>query len=248
MLARAPGDPRALLLLDQIDAALGQPRPAELEDVCRLMQKGPPLVAAGCALSRAHRARRAGDRAEARAQAEAAGRTAPDEPRLLAGVALALAQLGAVDLAGRLGQRARRLAPEMPALAWAQAAIALGQGRAPATRDDARPADPEARLLVARLALAGGGVAALDAALGGFGAAAVAADADLRTLAALSPHGSRPIRPPRRRAIRWPPTSPGCAPTWPAMPRAPPIGWPARCPDTATPAAPRASTSARCAR
>ncbi|MES1166279.1 MAG: hypothetical protein ABUR63_11000 [Verrucomicrobiota bacterium] len=189
---RAPGDPRALLLLDQIDGALGQPAPAELEDVCRLMQRGPPLVAAGCALSRAQRARRAGDRAAARAQAEEAGHIAPDEPRLLAGTALALAQLGAVDLAGRLVQRARRLAPEMPALAWARAAIALGQGHAPAARDDARPADPEARLLVARLALAGGGAAALDAALGGLGPAAVAADADLRTLGALVPHPSRP--------------------------------------------------------
>ncbi|MFL5308507.1 MAG: hypothetical protein ACJ8F1_25065 [Polyangia bacterium] len=189
LLGRATVDPRALLLLEQIGAALGQPRPPGLDDVCRVMQRGPPLVAAGCALSRATRARRAGDRAAARAQAEEAARTAPDEPRLLAGAALVLAELGAVDVAARLAKRATRLAtPDMPVLAWARAAIALGQGRAPAARDDARPTDPEARLLVARLALAGGGVAALDAALTGFGPAALAGDADLRTLAGLTRH------------------------------------------------------------
>jgi tetratricopeptide (TPR) repeat protein len=188
-LGRGPGEPRALLLLDQVAAALGQPPPPALEDVCRVMQRGPPLVAAGCALSRANRARRAGHRAAARTAAETAGRTAPHEPRLLAGAALTLAQLGAVDLAGGLLERAGRLAaPEMPALAWAHTAVVLGRGRAPAARDDARPTDPEARLLVARLALAGGGVTALEATLRGLGPAAVAGDADLQTLAGLTPH------------------------------------------------------------
>lgn len=189
VLEQAPADPRALLLLDEVSSALDQPAPPALDGACRPVGRPPPFIAAACALARASRARRAGDRKLARAQAEAAARLISEHPRLLGRTAVLLAQLGAVDQAAALLARAQRLAaPQTPALAWAQAAVALGRGRTPPPPEGARPDDPEARLLVARMSLASGGVAALQAALGSLGPAAVDADADLRTLAALAAH------------------------------------------------------------
>jgi hypothetical protein len=179
-------DARAVLLMDEADAALGLPPEAALDAACRPERWTPPAVVTGCILSRAGRARRAGDRAGARAQVEAAGRIVPDEPRLLARTALGLAQLGAVDQGAALLARARRLAaPGLLSLLRTEAAVALGRGRSPAPADGARPLDPEARLLTARIALASGGVAGLDAALTALGPAARDADADLRTLSRL---------------------------------------------------------------
>ena len=189
VLEQAPADPRALLLLDEVAAALDQPPPAGLEGACRPVARPAPFIAAACALARASRARRAGDRKQARAQGEAAARLMSDHPRLLGRTAVLLAQLGAVDQAAALLARARRLAaPKLRALAWAEAAVALGRGRTPAPPEGARPDDPEARLLVARMSLAVGGLAALNAALASLGSAALNADADLRTLAALAAH------------------------------------------------------------
>jgi len=193
VLEQAPTDPRALLLLDEVSAALDQPAPPALEAACRPVGRPPPFIAAACALARAGRARRAGDRKAARAQAEAAARLISDHPRLLGRTAVLLAQLGAVDQAAALLARARRLAaPQTPALAWAEAAVALGRGRTPTPPEGARPDDPEARLLVARMSLAGGGLAALQAALAALGSTAIQADADLKTLAALAAHKAGP--------------------------------------------------------
>ena len=87
---------------------------------------------------------------------------APDAPRLLLHIAESLAQLGSVDLAAGLLERARTLIdPDAPAFAWAAVAIALGRGRDPTLPEDPRPADPETRLLVARAALAAGGLGEL---------------------------------------------------------------------------------------
>jgi hypothetical protein len=108
-------------------------------------------------------------------------------------MALALAQLGAVDRASALVTRARRLmAPGSPTLAWASAAVALGQGRPRALPTGARPADPELRLLMARANLAAGGVGALSSALGELSADAGAGprDADLAELARLRADGA----------------------------------------------------------
>jgi hypothetical protein len=185
-LGATPRDARAVLLLDETETALGLPRNAALDAACRPERWTPPAVVTGCILSRAGRARRAGSRADARTQVEAAGRIVPDEPRLLARTALALAQLGAVDQAAGLLARAHHLAaPKLLSLARADAAVALGRGRSPAPADGPRPWDPEARLLAARIALASGGVAALGAALTALGPAAREGDADLRTLARL---------------------------------------------------------------
>jgi hypothetical protein len=188
-LGSTPRDPRAVLLMDETEAALGMPPNPALDAACRPERWTPPAIVTGCILSRAGRARRAGSRADARTQVEAAGRIVPDEPRLLARTALALSQLGAVDQGATLMARARRLAaPRLLVLARADAAVALGRGRSPAPADGTRPWDPEARLLAARIALASGGVAALDAALAALGPAAREGDADLRTLARLVDH------------------------------------------------------------
>jgi tetratricopeptide (TPR) repeat protein len=194
----APGDPRAQLLIGELElASRDRQAPPHGAAICA----GPwrlPAIEAACGLARAERERRAGHRAEARADAEGAAHAVPDEPRLLARAALQLAQLGAVDQAAALLARARRrAAAEMPALAWATAAVALGRGRAGPLPTGPRPADPETALLVARAALAAGGVGALGTALGRLGergeigSPARAGDADLERLGRLSSRGQR---------------------------------------------------------
>jgi hypothetical protein len=93
------------------------------------------------------------------------------------------------------------MAPAAPALAWADAAVSLGRGRATPLPTGPRPADPEVRLLVARANLAVGGVGALGATLDELGAPAVAADSDLAELARLhrgAAGGGRPTADPVR--------------------------------------------------
>src|SRR5579871_51258 len=181
VLAEAPGDLGAQLLLVETEAAAPSAAGAPAEaPVCAGERWRPRAIAAGCLLDRAEGERRRGIRAGARADAEAAGRAIPDEPRLLARGALLLAQLGAVDQAAALVARAQKLAaPATPTLAWATAAVALGRGRDGALPVGPRPAGPETALLAARAALAAGGLRALDAALG---AEASAHDADLERL------------------------------------------------------------------
>ena len=77
------------------------------------------------------------------------------------------------------------MAAGAPALAWADAAVSLGRGRAGALPAGARPADSEVRLLAARTSLTAGGVGALSAALDALGPEARARDADLAELARL---------------------------------------------------------------
>jgi len=186
--AQAPKDLRVAYLLEEAEAALGVPPSVPPATACPADRWVPPAVVAICTLGRAARARRIGGRAEARTLAEAAAAMAPDEPRLLARAALMLGQLGAVDRAAALTARARRaMAPGAPALAWADAAVSLGRGRATPLPAGPRPADPEVRLLIARANLAVGGVGALGATLQELGAVAITADADLAELARL--HG-----------------------------------------------------------
>jgi tetratricopeptide (TPR) repeat protein len=188
----APGDPHAQLLMEEVELATrahqAPPHPAA---ICAGPWR-PPAIEAACLLARAESARRAGSRAEARADAEGAARVVPDEPRLLTRAALLLAQLGAVDQAAALLARARRrAAAEMPTFVWATAAVALGRGHAGPLPAGPRPADPETSLLIARAALAAGGVGALGAALGGLGPKASDGDGDLERLGRLA------ARPPR---------------------------------------------------
>ena len=193
-------DPRALLLLGQAERAGSEAAPAPVEKaVCdRLMaaaanadQPGPSrwppaAIRAGCALARAAQARAGGRRAEAVANAEEAGRLAPAEPRLLTRTALLLAQLGEIDWAAGLLERARRINPtETPATRWTAAALDLGRGHALPLPRGPRPADPEIRLTIARGALSAAGLGGLRTALAGLGPAPVRHDADLAMLAAL---------------------------------------------------------------
>ncbi len=126
VLAESPGDMKAQVLMAEAES----PAPAEAP-ICAAARARPSAINAACLVGRAAEARRAGRRASARTDAEAAAGALPDEPRLLARAALLLAQLGAVDRAAELVTRARRFAAaETPALAWAAAAVALGRGRA----------------------------------------------------------------------------------------------------------------------
>ena len=120
MLAQSPKDVRVALLLNEAEVALGEPATGPTAGDCPAERWVPPAI-----LARLH-AGPGGARAparlapEARALAETAAGIAPDEPRLLARTALALCQLGAVDRAAALLDRARRsMAPGAPALAWA---------------------------------------------------------------------------------------------------------------------------------
>ena len=197
-LSDSPADPRAQLLRDEVELASGdKERGPHAATICAGSWR-PPAIEAACLLARAERERRAGNRAAARTDGEGAAHAVPDEPRLLARAALLLAQLGAVDqAAGLLARARRRAAPEMPTLVWATAAVALGRGHAGALPGGPRPADPETTLLVARAALAAGGVGALGVALGALGPTAHAADADLERLGQLA---SRKPRLPSRAA------------------------------------------------
>jgi len=186
LLSDSPGDPRAQLLMDDVELA-SRARDASPPGatICAGSWR-PPAIETACLLARAERERRAGQRTEARADAEGAARAVPDEPRLLARAALLLAQLGAVDQAAALLARARRrAAAEMPTFAWATAAVALGRGHAGALPAGPGPTDPETTLLIAREALAAGGVGALGAALGGLGPTARDRDSDLERLGRL---------------------------------------------------------------
>ena len=128
-----------------------------------------------------------GERLRASTQSQAAARTTPDEPRMLARAAQLLAQEGFVDKAEKLVERASRFAaPQAPELAWARLAVTLGHGRAATAPPGQRPFNATTRVIAARAAFAAGGPAALAAVLDGFGAAIVGLDADLRLLATLA--------------------------------------------------------------
>jgi tetratricopeptide (TPR) repeat protein len=191
LLAQSPKDVRVGLMLAEAEAALGVPGTSPPLTACPADRWLPPAIVATCTLVRAARARRDGSRAEARALAEAAAAMAPDEPRLLARTALALCQLGAVDQAAALVERARKsMAAGAPTLAWAAAAVSLGRGRATPLPTGPRPADPEVRLLAARASLAAGGIGALSSTLDELGAGAYEQDADAAELARLRRDGA----------------------------------------------------------
>ena len=195
LLVQSPRDVRVALMLNEAQAALGEPATGSTAADCPTERWLPPAILASCTLGRATRARRDGSRLQARALAETAAGMVPTQPRLLARTALALCQLGAVDRAAALVERARRsMAPGAPSLAWAEAAVSLGRGRAGTLPVGPRPADPEIRLLVARASLAAGGIGALSAALDELGAAARAHDVDLAALAGLRPENANAAR------------------------------------------------------
>jgi hypothetical protein len=196
----APEDVRASLLLDEAALAASADPRAPATHASRELglcgQNGalPPYVVAGCAIAASARARFRGDRLRASTQAQAAARSAPDEPRMLAAAAQLLAQEGFVDKAEKLVDRAGHfVTPQAPEIAWARLAVTLGHGRVATAPPGQRPFNALTRVIAARAAFAAGGPAALAATLDGYGAGLVAADADLRLLQALAaPTGSEP--------------------------------------------------------
>jgi tetratricopeptide (TPR) repeat protein len=217
LVARAPEDIRARLLLDEASRALAEtpgskvaPAAAGLEIACSENGVLPPYTVAGCAVALSARARAAGDRLGASAQARGAARALPDEPRLLARAAQLLAVTGAVDKAEKLVERASTFAKgDAPTLAWARLAVTLGHGRAATAPPGLRPTDGATRVLAARAAFAAGGAGALGNALFGFGAA-VDRDADLVSLRRLTAPTSAepPSGQPTMRAADPAPTTP----------------------------------------
>ncbi len=162
---RTPDHGRAGLLLAELGAdAAGEP---EWAGICAREAVASPVVAAGCDLARAEQAWRAGDRAAAIHFAEAAGQRRPANPRALGRAAQLLASVGAVDLASACLDQATHLASaSLPSVQWARIAVELGRGQL-ANPPEELPAtsSPWAPVLLARIALASGGVKALAAAL-----------------------------------------------------------------------------------
>ena len=187
-----PGHARALLLLERARQAHLPPAPAPdafaeaLQDACARDGAASPVIAAACDLASAVAARAAGERSRALERALAAAGKTVVEARVEARIALTLAQLGRIDEADRHATiAARTAAVEMPPLAWARLAIALGRGELTLLPRALLPACLETRLVAARTALAGGGPRRLGAYLADLGPGALAADADLRALSLL---------------------------------------------------------------
>ncbi len=203
LLARVPDHSRALLLLRQARQARPVPGPDDARDLeallaaCRRDGAVSPVIAAGCDLAIASEARASGNRGRAHEHALRAASREVVAPRVLAGTALVLAQLGRIDAAERLAEAAARTAaPGLPPLAWARVAILLGRGELGLPPAGLAPSDLETRLLAARAALTAGGPTALGALLAGLGPAALAADTDLRALALLTTPPAAGRRPP----------------------------------------------------
>lgn len=206
IVVHAPEDIRARLLLEEAAQGLfangGAQAPeatatASLESVCNQNGTLPPYLVAGCALAWSSRARLAGDRFRASAQALAAARAVPDQPRMLARASQLLSQQGVIDRAEGLVDRAARFAaPQVPNLVWARLGVTLGHGRAATAPPGLRPVNAMTRVLAARAALAAGGAGALSATLDGYGPQVVARDADLRLLAAIAGRGAAPAEGP----------------------------------------------------
>ena len=167
-LADAPGDPRAQLLMDELSSGRATSRR------CRAVRRsaaGPGARPRSKRLAswRGRSASVAQGAERKRAPTQRRHHTIPDEPRLFARAALLLAQLGAVDqaplscceLAGGPRRRCRRSPGQRPR------SRSDGGGRSASDRPS--PGRPETALLVARAALAAGGVGALGAALGEVG-------------------------------------------------------------------------------
>jgi tetratricopeptide (TPR) repeat protein len=192
ILALAPEHTLARLLLAEVNrAAATAETPGEgaaRRAACVRERAASPVVAAGCALSAAVERRLADDRPAALEQARLAASLVPSHPRLMGLTAQALANLGEVDDAAALVDRATRLGGHaMAAVAWARTAVALGRGGAPAVPSGLKAVGADATLVAVRAAHATGGPAAVAQSLAtAQGPALVASDPDLRWFDALS--------------------------------------------------------------
>ena len=167
IMKHTPDHSRAGLLLAELPAASRSP--VDFEAACARDEATSPFIAAACDLLRAEAAWRDHDRQAAITYAESAGRRRPADPRALGRAAQLLASLGAVDLASTFLDEATRVAsPSLPSLGWAKIAVELGRGQLPSPPETLPAASsPWAKALLARIALASGGIKALGAALPG---------------------------------------------------------------------------------
>jgi tetratricopeptide (TPR) repeat protein len=183
---RTPDHLRARLLLAEAERALGDnAAPGDLEAACRAESKLSPTLRVGCLLVAAAQSRLAGEHQQAVRSARAASAEVPDEPRLLASVAMALAGLGEIDAADEALRRARRLARDtFVPIAWADMAVRLGKKQVvvPGNLLD-NPAGAERRLVAARLVLAYEGPGALGKRLKTVPRGLVLIDPDLTAIA-----------------------------------------------------------------
>jgi tetratricopeptide (TPR) repeat protein len=167
VLAHTADQGRAVLLLAELDGPAPDGPPVEWEAACARDAATSPFIANACDLMRARSAWRRHDRQAAIAFAESAGRRRPPEPRSLGRAAQLLASLGAVDQAASCLDEATRVSsPGLPSLRWARIAVKLGRGQLPSP-PETLPAtsSPWAPALLARIALASGGIKALADAL-----------------------------------------------------------------------------------
>jgi tetratricopeptide (TPR) repeat protein len=166
-LAQTPDHVRALLLLAEAEPSSAKPgvSSAPWEAACARDEAKSPFVASACALRRAHASIDGRDWNAAARLAEAAGSFHPPEPRTCAAAAQLLASLGAVDRAASCLDKAAGVAgPALPSLRWARLAVELGRGQLALPPTLPLASSPWAPLLMARIALATGGVKALSSA------------------------------------------------------------------------------------
>jgi hypothetical protein len=161
---------RARLLLAEADnPTIARKGSEEWEAICARDESRSPFLAGACALARANRSARSSRRAEAVHFAEMAARQRPSDPHVLGGAAQVLASMGYVDQASSCLDEATRIAStSLPSLRWAQLAVDLGRGRLVDLPAEAKLSSSSwAPALVARNALASGGIKALAAAVRG---------------------------------------------------------------------------------
>jgi hypothetical protein len=166
-LRKTPDHGRAGLLLVEASGDSLDGRAVDWETICARDEAKSPFLAGACDLAHAQRAWHGRDRDAAIRFATVAGQRRPAEPRLLGRAAQLLASLGAVDQASACLDQATRIAsPSLPSLRWAKIAVELGRGQlVNPPQDLPLGSSPWAAMLVARIALASGGVKALTAAL-----------------------------------------------------------------------------------
>jgi tetratricopeptide (TPR) repeat protein len=193
-------DLRAHLILAEAERLAGKPTSAAgakaLKDRCREEAQKSPMLRTACAAETAQAARLAADRSAAVRAARAATAGGGRNPRALAQGALVLANLGEIEAAADAIRKIRDdSGPAFVPRVFAQLAVNLGRGDVPETGSPVPKATgAEARLVLARLAFAQGGVPALTEHLAQVPPPLIEADPDLSSLAVLAgAEGQQPL-------------------------------------------------------
>ena len=182
-------DLRAHLLLAEAERLAGKPISSKtIKERCHDDGQKSPIMRTSCAAELAQVLHLAGDRPAAARAARTATAGGGRNPRGLAHGALVLANLGDIEAAADALRKIRDdTGPGFVPRVFAQLAVTLGRGDVPdpATQFP-KPNGPGARLVLARLAHAQGGVRALSALLATLPSALIEQDPDLSSLAVLA--------------------------------------------------------------